>query len=254
MNSKLSLKEKTDSFFGISKNHSSFKEEIIAGIATFLAMSYILIVNPNSILWGGTSDPRWSSLFIATARGAIIGTLLMSLLAKMPFAQASGMGLNSTVGTIVGGALGFSFTLGNALLLVLISGVIFFLLTIIPCGKNKETGKLVSLREKIFEGIPASVRKAITVGIGLFIAYIGFQNAHIIVSDPYVISGFVDLTNSANWALGGPARTAIVGLFSFIIIAVLSHYKVKGAVIIGIFAGTLLALPLGVTSVDCLKN
>ena len=252
MNSKMSLKEKADGFFGISKNHSSFKEEIIAGIATFLAMSYILIVNPNSILWGGTADPRWSSLFIATALGAIIGTLLMSLLAKMPFAQASGMGLNSTVGTIVGGALGFSFTLGNALLLVLISGIIFFLLTIIPCGKNKETGKLVSLREKIFEGIPSSVRKAITVGIGLFIAYIGFQNSRIIVSDPYVISGFVDLTSSANWALGGPGRTAIVGLFSFIVIAVLSHYKVKGAVIIGIFAGTLLALPLGVTSVDCL--
>lgn len=250
MNKKLSLKERLDNFYGISKNGSSFKVEIIAGIATFLAMSYILIVNPNSMLWGGTSDPRWASLFIATALGAIIGTLLMSLLAKMPFAQASGMGLNATVGTIVGGAVGFSFTLGNALLLVLISGIIFLALTIVPCGKSKTTGKLISLREKIFEGIPESVRKAITVGIGLFIAYIGLQNAHIIVSDEYVISGFVDLTNKVNWEVGGVARTAVVGLFSFICIGILSHYKVKGAVIIGIFLATLLALPLQVTSFD----
>ncbi len=252
MNEKKSLKEKIDNFFGISKSGSSFKIEIIAGIATFLAMAYILIVNPNQILWDGTTDIRWSSVFIATAIGAIIGTLLMAFLAKMPLAQASGMGLNSMVGSIVGGAMGFGFSLGNALLLVLISGIIFLIVSIVPCGRNKETNKIIPLREKIFDGIPESVRKAITVGIGLFITYIGLQNAKIIVADQYVISSFIDLTNPDNWAVGGIARTAIVGLFSFIIIAVLSHYKIKGAVIIGIFASTILALPLQVTSFDYL--
>lgn len=254
MNEKKSFKDKLDGFFEISSRGSSFKVEALAGIATFLAMAYILTVNPNSILFGGTSDIRWSSVFIATAIGAFIGTLLMALLAKMPFAQASGMGLNSTVGSVIGGVMGFSFSYGNAMLLVLISGVIFLAVTFIPCGKNKETGRLISLREKIFDGIPEAVRKAITVGIGLFITYIGFQNSNIIVSDPYVISGFVDLSNSANWAANGPARTAMVGLFSFFIIAILSHYKVKGAVVIGIFAGTLLSLPLGVTSFDYLSE
>ncbi len=252
MDKKLSLKEKIDNFFNIRKNGSSFKVEIIAGIATFLAMSYILIVNPSSILLDGTNDPRWSSVFIATAIGAIIGTLLMAFLAKKPFAQASGMGLNSTVGTIVGGAMGFGFTLGNALLLIFISGLIFLFISIVPLGRSKKTGKLLSLRELIFEGIPSSVRKAITVGIGLFIAYIGLQNAHIIVSNQFVISDLVDFTNKANWAVGGVARTAVVGLISFIVIAILSHYKVKGAVIIGIFVATLVALPLDVTSFDCL--
>ena len=250
----LSFKAKLDNFFNIKGSGSSFKSEIIAGIATFLAMAYILTVNPNSILWGGTSDVRWSSVFIATAIGAIIGTLLMAFLAKKPFAQASGMGLNSTVGTIVGGAMGFSFTLGNALLLVLISGVIFLLVSVVPCGRSKKTGRVLSLRELIFDGIPESVRKAITVGIGLFIAYIGLQNAKIIVSDPYVISGLVDLTKTTNWAVGGPARTAVVGLISFIIIAVLSHFKVKGAVIIGILVSTVIALPLEVTSFDFLTE
>ena len=89
------IKEKLNSFFKVSESGSSFKVEIIAGIATFLAMSYILIVNPNQILYAGAADSRWPSLFIATAFGAIIGTLLMSLYAKMPLAQASGMGLNS---------------------------------------------------------------------------------------------------------------------------------------------------------------
>ena len=120
---------KLDSFFDVSKRNSSVKIEIFAGLTTFLAMAYILIVNPNNILWGGTSDPRFASVFIATALGAFIGTLLMALLAKMPLAQAPGMGLNATVGTIVGGALGFGFSYGNAMALVFISGIIFLLLS-----------------------------------------------------------------------------------------------------------------------------
>ena len=179
------FKEKLDNFWGISKLGSSFKVEIIAGIATFLAMSYILIVNPNQILYAGSSDPRWSSIFIATAFGAVIGTLLMSVYAKMPLAQASGMGLNSAMGSVIGGgvgafAYGFTYSLSNALFLVLISGILFIILSIVPIGKSKETGRWITLREKIFDGMPDCIKKSIPVGIGLFITFIGLQNAKII--------------------------------------------------------------------------
>ena len=102
MNEKKSFKERMNRFWNVTALGSSFKVEIIAGIATFLAMSYILVVNPNQILYAGTNDPRWSSLFIATAFGAILGTLLMSIYAKMPLAQAPGMGLNSMLGGVIG--------------------------------------------------------------------------------------------------------------------------------------------------------
>ena len=130
---KKGLFAKLDSFFGVSKSGSSFKVEIIAGIATFLAMAYILTVNPNNILWATkTADARWASIFIATAFGAIIGTLLMAFLAKMPLAQAPGLGLNSAVGTLIGGgagaAMGGVMPLGTALLLVLISGIFFLII------------------------------------------------------------------------------------------------------------------------------
>ncbi len=251
-NEKKKFSEKVDSFWGISKKGSSIKVEIFAGLATFLAMAYILTVNPNSILWDGTADVRWSSVFIATALGAVIGTLLMSLLAKMPLAQASGMGLNSMVGTIVGGAYGFAFSFGNAMLLVLISGVIFLFLSVIPGGKNKETGKLISLREVIFDGMPKAVRNAITVGIGLFIAFIGFQNAGLVQDNQYTLVQFVDFTAEGAWELGGAGMKAIVALFGLLVIALLAHYKVKGAVIIGIGVATILAIPLGVTNFDIL--
>ncbi len=243
---------KLDSFFGVSKAGSTLKVEVLAGIATFLAMAYILTVNPNQILLFNIADPKWPSVFIATALGAVIGTLLMALLAKMPLAQASGMGLNSQVGSILGGFMGFAFSFGNAMLLVLISGIVFLLLSIIPAGKNKTTGQVITLRELIFVGMPKAVRTAIPVGIGLFIAFIGLQNAGIVQDNPYTLLQFVSLNSKEAWAAGGVARTAIVGLFSFVVIAVLSHFKVKGAVVLGILAATLLAWPLGVTDIDIL--
>lgn len=250
MNEKRSFKQKIDNFFGISKNKSSFRVEIIAGIATFLAMAYILTVNPNQILYN-SEDLRWSSIFIATAFGAIVGTLLMALYAKMPFAQASGMGLNSTLGGVIGGGVGafaytFEYSLPNALFLVLISGILFLLLSIVPIGKNKTTGQYVTLREKIFDGMPVPVRKAIPVGIGLFIAFIGMQNAKIITSNPYTLVQFVDFKqmflgnvrddagNLLPWVY---ALVAFVGLTA---ISVFAHFKVKGAVIYGILVATLL--------------
>lgn len=240
-----------DKFFGITKNKSSLKTEIFAGFATFLAMAYILTVNPNNILFGGTEDPRWASVFIATSLGAFVGTLFMALIAKMPLAQASGMGLNAIIGGMIGGTMGFAFNYGNAMLLVFISGIIFLLLSVIPVGRD-EDGKRETCREKIFDGMPEAVRTAIPVGIGLFIAFIGFQNANIIQSNEFTLVQFVDLTDKANWALGGVGCQAVVALFGLLVITILSHYKIKGSVIMGILSATLLAIPLKVANIDIL--
>ncbi len=246
---------KLDQFFGITKSGSSMKIEIFAGIATFLAMAYILIVNPNQMLWGGTADPRWSSVFIATAIGAIIGTLLMAFLAKMPFAQASGMGLNSLVGTILGGVLGFAYNFGNVMLLVLISGIVFLFVSIVPVGRNKETQKLITLREKIFDGMPKAVKGAIPVGIGLFIAFIGLQNAGIIVANQYTLVQFIDIKAAISGDLDPLfVSKAMIALFGLAVIAVLSHFKVKGAVIVGILSATILSIPLKVTDFSVLSG
>lgn len=225
---------------------TSFRTEIIAGIVTFLAMAYILTVNPNSILYAGTADPRWSSLFIATAFGAIIGTLLMAFLAKMPLAQASGMGLNSLVGSIIGGgvgafAYGFSFSIGQAFMMVLISGIIFLILSVVKIG-----GK--TFRELIFDGMPVAVRGAISVGIGLFIAYIGFQNAGVIVANQYTQVALADFTS---WDASKTAVLALIGLF---LIAILDKLNVKGSVILGIIGATVIGIPFGITDLSVLSG
>lgn len=246
--------------FDAEKKQTSVRTEIMAGIVTFLSMAYILTVNPNSILYAGTADSRWSSLFIATAFGAIIGTLLMAFLAKMPLAQASGMGLNALVGSIIGGgvgafAYGISFSIGQAFAMVLISGIIFLLLSVINI-KGK------TFRELVFDGMPISVRSAISVGIGLFIAYIGFQGAGIIVTNGYTQVGFVDFTNwgdqvvnyesaTGTWAA---AKTAVVALAGLFIISILDKLNVRGSVILGIIGATIVGIPLGVTNLAVLKG
>ena len=204
------------------EKQTSVKTELIAGVVTFLAMAYILTVNPNQIF--GAGSPYWASAFIATALGAIIGTLLMAFLAKMPLAQASGMGLNSMLGGIIGGwgGYGAAFTPGQAFFLVLISGLLFLALSVI-----KIKGK--TFRELVFDGMPVAVRSAISVGIGLFIAYIGFQNAGIIVHNAYTQVGFVDLTNWGEQIVnvGNPsafaAKTAVVALIGLFLIAILDR-------------------------------
>ena len=221
---------------------TTVKTELVAGVVTFLAMAYILTVNPNQIV--GAGSPYWASVFIATALGAVIGTLLMAFLAKMPLAQASGMGLNSMLGGIIGGwgGYGAAFTPGQGFMLVLISGFAFLLLSFI-----KFNGKTV--RELVFDGMPVPVRSSISVGIGLFIAFIGFQNAKIIVDDPYVLLKLVDLTtfniDTAN------AIVCLVGLF---IIAVLDRLNVKGSIIIGVAGATIIGIPLGVTDLSILAG
>ena len=229
---------------------TNVRTEIIAGIVTFLAMAYILTVNPNSILYASVADPRWSSLFIATALGAIIGTLLMAFLAKMPLAQASGMGLNSLVGSVIGGGIGFysykfAFTIGQAFMMVLISGVLFLALSLI-----KIKGK--TFRELIFDGMPVAVRSAISVGIGLFIAYIGFQNAGVIIHNQYTQVGFVDLTNwgeqviNVGKGVAIASKSALVALIGLFLIAILDKLAVKGSVILGIIGATVVGIVSGI--------
>ena len=223
------------------KKQTSVKTELVAGVVTFLAMAYILTVNPNQIF--GAGSPYWSSAFIATALGAVIGTLLMAFLAKMPLAQASGMGLNSMVGGLIGGWAGYAaaFTPGQAFFLVLISGLLFLALSLI-----KIKGK--TFRELAFDGMPVSVRSAISVGIGLFIAYIGFQNAGVIVANQYTQ---VELVNFTSWEACKTAVVAFIGLF---LIAILDKLNVKGSVILGILGATVIGIPFGVTSLEILKG
>ncbi len=253
------------------EKQTNVKTEIIAGIVTFLAMAYILTVNPNQIVGAGSG--YWASVFIATALGAIIGTLLMAFVAKMPLAQASGMGLNSMVGGLIGGWGGYSakFTPGQTFFLVLISGLLFLALSLI-------TIKGKTFRELVFDGMPVAVRAAISVGIGLFIAYIGFQNAGIIVRNDFTQIGLVDFTKWGNqvvnsgtidWdpttGLGATnpfsgtvafpaAKTACVALIGLFLIAILDKLKVKGSVIFGIIGATIIGIPFGVTDLTVLKG
>ena len=241
------MKNRLNKLFAISKNKSNIKTEIFAGFAVFLATAYILTVNPNNILINGASDPRWSSVFIATAIGAGIGSLLMAFMAKMPLIQAPGMGINALVGGIIGGSTGFAFSFGNALLLTFLSGVLFFLFSYIKVGKSK-----IPLRERIFDGVPKNIRDSISVGIGFFIAFIGLKNAGIINSNQFTLVELVNFNKPELWNYGGDALRAVVALFGLIVISILAHYKVKGSVIIGILSATILAIPLGVADISIL--
>ena len=238
--------------FDPEAKQTSVKTELVAGVVTFLSMAYILTVNPNQIF--GAGSPYWASAFIATALGAVIGTLLMAFVAKMPLAQASGMGLNSMLGGIIGGWGGYGkFSPGQAFMLVLISGLIFLALSALSFK-----GKTV--RELVFDGMPVSVRSAISVGIGLFIAYIGFQNAGIIIHNDFTQVGFVDLTNWGDQVINvgtgtaPAAKTAVVALLGLFLIAILDKLNVKGSIIFGILGAAVIGIPLGVTDVSVLAG
>ncbi len=239
--------QKLDSFFGISKAGSTFRLEIIGGITTFMAMVYILMVNANMFAnsiqeggvtifnvfegWGATAEGSaagYGTVYIATALSAIIGTMLMALLARLPMAQASGMGLNAFfVFTI---CLGTGLTYANTLVLVFIEGLVFVVLTV--------TG----LRKMLFNAIPKSVRIAIPAGIGLFIAFIGLQNAGIVVLDESTKVSLVSLNllqlpkNEAY----GTVMPVLITIAAVIAIAVLAKKGKKGAILWSILGATAL--------------
>lgn len=213
-------------FLGFDGNKTTVKTEIIAGITTFMTMVYILMVNAGMFAedWVGVT---YGGAYIATAIGAIVGTLLMAFLAKMPLAQASGMGINAfIVYTLLLNGTGLTYA--NCMMFTLIDGVIFVLLTV--------TG----LRKQIFDAIPASVRHAISVGIGLFIAFIGFQQAGIIVNDGSTLVTFVSFNLLKEGRSVFAMMTAAVAIVGVLVIAILEHKKVKGAILWGILGATVL--------------
>ncbi|MDE7158430.1 MAG: NCS2 family permease, partial [Clostridiales bacterium] len=214
-----------DKFFGITASGSTSRTEIFAGLTTFMAMIYILMINAEmfSEPFVGTS---YGAMYIATALGAITGTLLMSLLAKMPLAQASGMGVSAFIVYTLIAACGLTYA--NAMVLTLLNGVIFIVLTV--------TG----LRKKIFKAIPDAIRHAIPVGIGLFIAFIGMQNANIIQGNSSSLVQFVSFNITAENFSYGSIVAPLVALLGIIAIAVMTKNNVKGNIFWGILGATAL--------------
>ena len=225
-----------EKFFKLKERGTTVRTEFIAGMTTFFAMVYILMVNANMFAdpFGDGSDPlgvSYGAIYIATAISAVIVTTLGGLLSNLPLAQASGMGLNAFFVYTV--CIGFGFSYANALVLVLIEGIAFILLTV--------TG----LRKKIFDSLPDAVRAAIPAGIGLFIALLGLQNAGIVVPDT---STCVDLASfnllSQSW---GDIMPMVVTICTLLAIVIMSQKKLRGAVLIGIIGGMVLYYLLGFT-------
>lgn len=207
--------------FGFNKQTMNLRTEIIAGITTFLTMSYILAVNPAML---STTGMDKGAIFTATALAAAIATLLLAWMAKLPFAQAPGMGLNAFFAFTLVQGMGYSWE--TALTAMFVEGLIFILIT------------LLNVREIILNSIPVNLRHAISAGIGMFIAFIGLKNAGIIESNP---STFV--------ALGHFTPISLLAIFGILLSAVLLIKKVKGALFYSILLCTIAGIPLGVTEI-----
>lgn len=227
-----------EKFFKLKQNGTDIRTEIMAGIATFMTMAYILTVNP-LILSNGDAG-LWNAVFMATALSAFIGTLIMALYANKPFALAPGMGLNAFFASVVAGiaaaqSISYTEAFHGGLAIVLFSGVLFTVLT------------LLKIREKIVAAIPQAVRAGIPAGIGLLIAYIGLTSNATIYTDngAFTMMKFFTDGPSATLAAMGDAYpqmllnvgVAFVGLFA---IAILSHKKVKGSILYGILISSVL--------------
>ena len=213
-----------EKFFKLSERNTTISKEIIGGITTFLAMAYILAVNPGILSGAGMN---WGAVFTATALSAAIATLVMAFCANLPVALAPGLGLNAFFTYTVVLGMGCSFQL--ALTAVLLEGVLFIILSL--CG----------VREAIIKSIPEGLKKAVAVGIGLFIAIIGLANAGIVSTETGTLIGFVNFT-MAN-------KAAIVAVIGLILTIVLYTLKVPGAILIGIIVTTIIGIPFGVTTV-----
>jgi AGZA family xanthine/uracil permease-like MFS transporter len=209
-----------EKFFKLKERKTTVKIEVMAGITTFLTMAYILAVNPGIL---SDTGMQFSKVFSATAISSAIATLIMALMANLPFALAPGMGLNAFMAYTV--VLGMGYSWQFALTAVFVEGIIFIILT------------FVNVREAIINSIPDNIKKAIGVGIGLFIAFIGLQNAGIIVDGATLVS------LNPTW-LKGDAGLALLGL---LITGVLLAFKVQGALLIGIIATTIIGIPFGIT-------
>lgn len=197
------------------------RTEVVAGATTFLTMCYILAVNPTIL---STTGMDRGALFTSTAIATAIATLLLAFMAKLPFAQAPSMGLNAFFAYTLCQAMGYSWQ--QSLAIMLIEGIVFLLIT------------FINVREAILNAIPENLRHAISVGIGMFIAFIGLKNTGIIVSSP---ATFV--------TLGKFTPAAILGVIAILLSGVLMARKVKGALFVSIIATTVIGIPLGVTEI-----
>lgn len=213
--------EKVFKTLGFDPSRHNLRTELIAGLTTFLTMSYILAVNPDILSSAGMDK---GAVFTATALSSAIGTILIAFLAKLPFAQAPSMGINAFFAFTLVQGMGYSWQ--AALAAVFVEGIIFILLTVL------------NIRQQIVRCIPVNLRFAISAGIGMFIAFIGLKNAGIIVSNP---ATFV--------TLGAFTPTAILACIGIILSAVLMARKVKGALFYGIVVTTIIGIPMGVTQV-----
>lgn len=213
-----------DKLFKLQERGTTVSREIVGGITTFLAMSYILAVNPGILSGAGL---EWGALFTATAVSAAIATLVMAFCANLPVALAPGLGLNAFFTYTV--VLGMGCTPAFALTAVLVEGILFILLSVF------------GIREAIIKSIPLNLRKAVAVGIGLFITLIGLANAGIVANDTGTLVGFVnfDLKHAS----------AIVAMLGLAITVVLYTLKVPGSILVGIIITTIIGIPFGVTSV-----
>ena len=207
--------------FGFNPSQTTIRKEIVAGITTFLTMSYILAVNPS--LFSQLEGMPGGAVFTSTAIAAIVGCLAMAFIGKLPFGLAPGMGLNAFFVYTV--CLGMGYSWQFALTAVLIEGLVFIVLT------------LTNVREAIVNAIPLSLRNAIGAGIGLFIAFIGLQSAGVIVNNDATLVALGDITS-------GSALLALIGL---VITGFLYAKKVPGAILIGILVTMVIGIPMGVT-------
>ena len=212
--------EWTERLFKLKEHNTTVRTELIAGLTTFLTMAYIIFVNPQILATTGMDQ---SAVFVATCLAAALGSAIMALWANWPIAMAPGMGLNAFFAFTVVGAMGFTWQ--QALGAVFISGCIFLILTV--------TG----VRRWLVAGIPHSMRSAVAAGIGMFLGIIALKNAEIVVANPATFVGLGDLTAA------GP----LLAVLGFFIIAGLDAMKVKGSILIGIVAVTVIAIALGIT-------
>jgi len=221
-----------EKLFKLKKNDTTVKTEVIAGLTTFMTMAYILAVNPSMLNAAGMDT---NAALIATALAAFIGTIAMAFLANYPFALASGMGLNAYFAYTVCGSMGYSWQV--ALLAVFAEGIVFIALS------------LTNVREAIFNAIPLTLKHGVSAGIGLFIAFVGLQGAHLVVNSDSTLTTTVDFAGNFHTE-GICAVLAIVGLFITIVLYIKGF---KGAILIGIIATWILGMimqAVGVYQVD----
>lgn len=233
-----------DKFFKLKENSTNVRTEIVAGITTFIAMAYILIVNPDVVSQG--NGQIFNGVFFGTCIAAAIGTLLMGFLANLPFAQAPGMGLNAyfafTVMPMMGALaskpdMTLTEQYQSALSIVFISGILFILITVL------------GMREAIVKAIPKNIKIAISGGIGLFLAYLGLQSAKLVVPNSATQVSLIDFSqiNSPDTDVRNMVLGAIIAVIGLILITVLYKLKVKGAILIGVLISAILCyFPFGI--------